>query len=788
MAQSSSSVHQPQVSVVIVNYNGCHHLQRCLPALQATEGVSFEVILVDNGSGDGSLDWVRQHHPWVRVISLGRNLGYGAANLRGIGEAQAPLVALLNNDTVVDPGWLRVLVEALDSHPEAVAACSTLLLLQHPNLYNARGGALSALGYGFDRFFGYPRLPSTHLPEVEEVLFPTAAAALFRKADFLALGGFDQAFFMYHEDVDFGLRAWLAGKKILLCRDSLVWHAFGGTTSHQGGERLRLHLGSRHLLRTNLKCLELPMLAITAFHLYKMWWRQRAFGLMLKVTLWNLWHLPGTLVARWRLPRKRRFQDLQEAGLISPAPFPPERPLLPNLLPPEDLIPSPILLPGKDSARGRLGYGWYPIHDPKGAPFRLATGQAEFCLRVEPWARGQLRLKVRRPFPQLPPTTLGLRVNGQEFLHTVTSQCSEPVALPVQADGQGLLRVELHAPEVIPHHWLGNWDFSPQALAVEEVFFIQEKAEEKTLRPRVSVIIPTFNRLPVLRLTLEALAGQTVLPWQVVVVDDGSSDGTWDELRSLQGKYQERFRLLALRQANRGPACARNKGLEQAEGDLVVFMGDDTIPEPTFLQAHVAAHARLEGPCAVVGLTEWDEKRMRVTPFLHFVNNFGAQFAYGLFADGEDMAFTCLYTSNVSLPRHVLGLRPFDESFRHAAWEDAELGWRLSLRGVRIVLCRAARTKHVHPMTLASFLRRHEKVGEALVTFLRLHPQLADSSGLPPRRPPRSLQAFRLVAPWLAPLVNLLDQAGLALPPKLYQGLLLWALYRGWHREEAKGS
>jgi len=188
MSQSLSQLdlvsHAPEVSVLIVNYNGQKHLPACLAALQATRGVRFETLLVDNASSDGSADWVAQHHPWVWVLRLPRNLGFGRANHVGITHARAPLVALLNNDTVVDPDWLVVLKRTLEREPEAVAACATLELLHHPGMYNARGGGMTWLGYGFDRDFARPRLPKAELAEVEEVLFPTAAAALFRRRPF----------------------------------------------------------------------------------------------------------------------------------------------------------------------------------------------------------------------------------------------------------------------------------------------------------------------------------------------------------------------------------------------------------------------------------------------------------------------------------------------------------------------------------------------------------------------------------------------------------------------------
>lgn len=780
----AGSTAPPEVSVILVNYNGRHHLQRCLPALAATQGVPFETILVDNGSQDNSVSWVREHHPWVKVLSLGQNLGFGMANHKAIEMARGRYFALLNTDTVVEPSWLAPLVKALENEPQAVAACATLRLLHHPNLYNALGGGMSRLGYGFDRAFGYPY--EDHSPlRVEEVLFPTAAAALFRKEDFLAIGGFDPSFFMYHEDVDFGLRAWICGKKVLLCRDSVVFHVFGGSTGAESQEELRYRLGSRHLVRTNLKCMEPGELAWALFTLGKFWLRTKAFGLMLEVFWWNLRHLPGTLKARLALGRRRvrSFRQLRRMGLVEEAPFPPERPSLPTYVPDEELLISPLLLPGKDSARGRLAFGWSSQTKPEGAISRFTRRKAGFRLRLWPNAQGELVLRLRRAVPGAPTSIATVSVNDSETTFAVNGQEFESVRLAAQADDSGILRVTLEAFELIPHQLLKNWDFTPKALEVAEARFLTS-VRKAYKPPKPSCIIPTFNRWETLSLTLQALQKLRVRPYQVVVVDDGSSDGTWEKLQKWRRENSTPWELVPVRQENRGPAAARNHGLRYARGDVVVFLGDDTIPEPDFLEAHLQAHEQLAGPCAVVGLTLWDRQRMKVTPFLDYVNLAGDQFAYGLFQDGDDLPFTCFYTSNLSLPRDVLGDNPFYEGFRYAAWEDAELGFRLSLKGLRIVFCAKAQVRHVHPLTLIGFLRRQEKVGETLSTLLQLHPELFQDPAIPGGRLPLMVRAMWRLWPALAPLAQGLDSLGLRLPKALYRGLLLWAFGKGRRKTE----
>jgi GT2 family glycosyltransferase len=249
------------------------------------------------------------------------------------------------------------------------------------------------------------------------------------------------------------------------------------------------------------------------------------------------------------------------------------------------------------------------------------------------------------------------------------------------------------------------------------------------VKPDLSVVIPTFNRADLLPGVLEALGRQREGgDFEVVVVDDGSRDDTPAILASFQGSFPFRF----FRQDNAGPAAARNRGVQAAQGEWIVFLGDDTVPEPDFLAEHRAAHARHPGRrIAVLGYTTWPRER-KVTPFLDQINEFGLQFGYELIEDPEKVPFNFFYTSNISLPRRLLleaGL--FDTTFPHAAWEDIELSYRLFARGMIIVYCAAAVVRHYHDITFDSFRRRQRRAGEAAAIFYRKHPELSSFLAVP---------------------------------------------------------
>ena len=244
-----------------------------------------------------------------------------------------------------------------------------------------------------------------------------------------------------------------------------------------------------------------------------------------------------------------------------------------------------------------------------------------------------------------------------------------------------------------------------------------------------SVVIPTFNRLETLRLVLEAV-GRQERPWpldlETVVVDDGSTDGTWEWLRETRPHG-----VVALRQRNSGPAAARNRGVEAASGEVVLFLGDDTVPQAGWLAHHLEGHRVLgaDGGVAVVGYTSFPPELD--SPFSRWINEFGAQFGYLLIEDAGEVPFNFFYTSNVSLPRErFLALGGFREDFPAAAWEDIEFAYRALGSGLRMVYRPPARTVHLHEVDAASFCRRQRVAGRSAVIFSVLHPELGSFLGL----------------------------------------------------------
>lgn len=237
------------VTVAVLNYNGKAHLDECLATLLRQDHAGpVEVLLWDNGSGDGSVEHVRARFPAVRVVASPANLGFAGGMNGAVRAARGKLVVLLNNDIRVEPGFLRELLAVARRRPDAFAIGCRLLLYDRPELVNHAGGLFAPIGGGWDEGFGRPEAGFAARGDAYETGIASGGAMLVRRDAFLALGGFDDRFFMYFEDVDLCLRAWREGLPVVHAARAKVFHKFGGTA---GGfaSPLRVYWGQRNRLR-----------------------------------------------------------------------------------------------------------------------------------------------------------------------------------------------------------------------------------------------------------------------------------------------------------------------------------------------------------------------------------------------------------------------------------------------------------------------------------------------------------------------------------------------------------
>ena len=248
----------PEVSIVIVTWNGREHLDACLTAVSAQQDVSTETILVDNGSTDGSVEHVRSRYPWVTLLPLTENRGFAAGTNAGVREARGRYVALLNNDTIPDPRWLRTLLDGVDESGPFLLATSLIVYMHDPQLVDSAGDGLLRAGGAFKRHHGEG---VDAVREPAEVFGVCGAACLMPRRVFEELHGFDEDFFVSHEDVDLSYRARLLGYRCRYVPGAVVRHR-GSATIGQLSAFGVFH-GQRNLEWVFIKCTPGPLLLRT---------------------------------------------------------------------------------------------------------------------------------------------------------------------------------------------------------------------------------------------------------------------------------------------------------------------------------------------------------------------------------------------------------------------------------------------------------------------------------------------------------------------------------------------
>ena len=219
----------PSIALVIPTYNGASYVEACLDSVAALDYPRdrLETIVVDNGSTDGTSHLLSRRYPWVRGVALERNTGFAAACNAGARAATANCLALANNDMRLDPLWLRELVAAFDP-PGGFPCVAGLILDATGDRVDFADAYVNFYGMGSQGGFGRA-LEDVEIVDRRELLFACGGSMLVDRALFLELGGFDETFFAYFEDVDFGWRLWLAGHRTRLAAGARSFHRHHGT-------------------------------------------------------------------------------------------------------------------------------------------------------------------------------------------------------------------------------------------------------------------------------------------------------------------------------------------------------------------------------------------------------------------------------------------------------------------------------------------------------------------------------------------------------------------------------
>lgn len=248
----TSSAQPPAVAVIIVNWNGRHWLEQCLPTIEAQTFRDFETIVVDNGSTDRSTAWLAERWPTVRVLAQSQNLGFAKANNLAVRATGATYIVTLNNDTEVEPDWLKSLVAAAAA-PGVGMVASRIELWGRPGILDSAGIEVDWTGIAWNRGWGRP---ASSFMESGAVFGPSAAAALYRRDMLEDVGLFDEDFVSYYEDVDLAWRAQRRGWQCVYVSSARVRHRHSATARRM--PRLKAYLLGRNKIWTILKNFDWP--------------------------------------------------------------------------------------------------------------------------------------------------------------------------------------------------------------------------------------------------------------------------------------------------------------------------------------------------------------------------------------------------------------------------------------------------------------------------------------------------------------------------------------------------
>lgn len=236
----------PKVSVIVVNWNRAELLRRCLESLQVQTMRDFEVIVVDNGSADGSAEMVARSYPGVRLLCNASNTGFCAANNRGIRSARGEFVALINNDAQADPRWLEKMLEAIGRVPGAGMCAPKIYRGMAPGVLDSAG--MGVFPDGTSRGLGNRRRDRGQFDRRTQALVPSGCAALYRRAAVENAGMFDEDFFAYCEDTDLGLRLRLEGWGCAFAPEAVVYHRYAPEGNCGLGRKIYLLERNHYLL------------------------------------------------------------------------------------------------------------------------------------------------------------------------------------------------------------------------------------------------------------------------------------------------------------------------------------------------------------------------------------------------------------------------------------------------------------------------------------------------------------------------------------------------------------
>ena len=316
----------PLISIIVVSWNSKLYLSHCLSSLLRQTIQDFEVILVDNGSTDNSLDSVKSQWCDLHLVveRLNENLGFAVANNIGARLARGKYLALLNADAFPEPDWLEQLLKAAENNPQFTFFASRQIQANTPELLDGTGDAYHVSGLAWRQNYNRPAAENGTQPG--EVFSACAAAALYSRDDFLKVGGFDEDYFSYFEDVDLSFRLRLTGGRCLYVPQAVVYHV--GSASTGNDSDFSIYHGYRNLVWTFFKDMPaslfwiyLPRHILMIVYKSAVFLIRRKRSIILKSQIDAFLALPAVLRKRKKIQQSRKVSSKEIQRVMTKKPF-----------------------------------------------------------------------------------------------------------------------------------------------------------------------------------------------------------------------------------------------------------------------------------------------------------------------------------------------------------------------------------------------------------------------------------------------------------------------------------
>lgn len=708
----------PRVDILVVAYNSQRWLDGFFDGLRGLSyaGSRLRLIFVDNGSSDETVARARRalrQMPFeTELIETGVNRGFTGGYGEAFAHARGDYYFVVNLDTVISPDALSRLVEIMEADPSIGIAEARQSPMEHPKYYDA---------------------------VTRETSWCSGACMLVRSEAVRQVGGFDDLFFMYAEDVDLSWRMWLHGWRCVYVPEAVVQHFTEALDPHRtpalqtyfsmrNGALMRVMYGTPGEIVRHYAA----MLRIVLLSRNPRWHRWLTFKAILTSLrrFRRAWH--GRRERRERGPHPwvffngwlygRHARDIAAASNGG-----------------EVVVD---LIERFREARKHVA-GGVPIEGHLLAhPGANVAGVAKQALLT--YAGGEITYQLEIPadaslsgsIAALQETFSGggagefeIRINGERLwsdaidVERPEHRCWRMFEHPVERRWCGRkVDLTLRFQSVRGLAW-GLWgEPTIRTRKQHRIPTTAEDAASCSTQPAVSIVIPTHNRAAGLPRMIARLKAQDIDAerFEVVLVDSRSSDPTPAVASRLADGHSN---LRPLRCEAPGAAAARNMGIEAARAPLIVLLDDDILVAPDFVQQILAAHE--EHPDRVLLgriLAPWEDA---VDPFHRFLLQSQDVNVYD-FPDPTDVPANYFYTACVAIPRSVLGTTRFDEGFRVYGVEDIEFGFRLLVGSTRMVFLPHVRVWHEYYPRYADYRRKKRKAGYSLGYFLHTHPQLAD--------------------------------------------------------------